>query len=227
MSGKILFLHGYTQSGPSFAKKSAGLRKALKKLGFTTYYPSAPVPLLVTPDMPAEEQERLRGLGYKDDDSYAWFVKDEKTGAYEGMEQSWAVLKDYIKAEGPFVGVVGFSQGAVVAAVLCGYISKLLDPSYAFKFAVLFSGFKSTLPEHEQYFPVKIPTLHVSGANDVIVPPARSQTLIDASVETGRKVYQHPGGHFVPSNREVVTVVNEWITEPLKEAEPEQDEATA
>ncbi|KAK9449644.1 serine hydrolase FSH [Limtongia smithiae] len=218
-SKKILFLHGYTQSGPSFAKKSAGLRKALGKLGYTTHYPTGPVPLLVPADAPEEERQRLLSLGYKEDESYAWFVKNDATGEYDGLTETWGVLKAFIETEGPFVGLVGFSQGAVLGGMLVNKLAELVPTHPKLRFAVLFSGFKAEAPGTEKYFPVTIPTLHITGEKDSIVPPARSESLVNACVEAGRKVYQHPGGHFVPSNREVVTVVGSWITETLEEVE--------
>ncbi|KAK9455099.1 serine hydrolase FSH [Dipodascopsis uninucleata] len=226
MSGKILFLHGYTQSGSSFAKKSAGLRKALTKLGFEALYATGPIALTVPEDASEEERARLSGIGYGED-SYAWFIKNDSTGNYDGIDKSWTYLSDYIRKQGPFVGAIGFSQGAGILGLLCNNLQKLVPEHPPLKFAVLFSGFRSTVPEHQKLYPITLPTLHVLGQNDSIVPVERSQTLVDASEESNRTVYIHPGGHFVPSNREVVTYVNNWILDTLKRADESDSTASA
>lgn len=45
--------------------------------------------------------------------------------------------------------------------------------------------------------PSSLPTLHITGRNDVVVTPERSQTLIDACLN--KRVEIHDGGHFTPS----------------------------
>lgn len=45
--------------------------------------------------------------------------------------------------------------------------------------------------------PASLPTLHITGRNDVVVTPERSQTLIDACLN--KRVEVHDGGHFTPS----------------------------
>ena len=47
--------------------------------------------------------------------------------------------------------------------------------------------------------PAHLPTLHIMGRNDVVVPPERSQTLVDACPDENRRVEVHDGGHFTPS----------------------------
>ncbi|KAK9378105.1 serine hydrolase FSH [Kockiozyma suomiensis] len=215
-AGKILFLHGYTQSGPVFAKRSAGLRKALGKLGFTTHYATAPISRLVPLDAPEEERQALFAKGFKEEDSYAWFVQNDATGEYDGIEESWDVLKSYIEKEGPFVGVVGFSQGAVLGSMLVHTLSRLAPTQEGFKFAVLVSGFRARCPGSDECYPITIPTLHVMGEADTIVSNEKSQTLVDACVEDQRKVYVHAGGHFVPSNKDAVSAVTGFIKEVLK-----------
>ncbi|KAK9459501.1 serine hydrolase FSH [Lipomyces oligophaga] len=213
-AGKILCLHGYTQSGPVFAKRSAGLRKAIGKMGYTLHYATGPIERLVPKDAPEEEREALFSKGFKEEDSYAWFVMNDETNQYDGLEDSWAILKTYIEMEGPFVGLLGFSQGAVLGSMLIGKL-KVLVPSMAedLKWAILVSGFRARCEGADQYYPIDIPTMHIMGLADSIVSREKSQTLIDACTEQGRKVYEHDGGHFVPSKREAVNTVTGWIAE--------------
>ncbi|KAK9330114.1 serine hydrolase FSH [Lipomyces starkeyi] len=215
--GKILFLHGYTQSGSLFSKKSAALRKALQKLGFTASYPTAPIKLALPDSADPEERAQLEGQGI-DDESCGWWVKDEEKEEYVGLDKTWAYLAEYIKEEGPFDGAVGFSQGAALAGMLCSQITKIAPDHPPFKFAVLYSGFRSPLPQHKYiYNPlISTPTLHILGSLDTVVSEQRSKTLIDACEQDMRVVYTHPGGHFVPSSKISLNTVTGWILATMK-----------
>ena len=37
----------------------------------------------------------------------------------KGFEESWKLIKTTIEEEGPFDGIMGFSQGAAFAALIC------------------------------------------------------------------------------------------------------------
>ncbi|KAJ8101361.1 serine hydrolase FSH [Lipomyces tetrasporus] len=224
--GKILFLHGYTQSGALFSKKSAALRKALLKLGFAASYPTAPIKLALPDSADPEERAELEGQGI-DDDSYGWWVKDEEKQEYVGLDKTWAFLAEYIKKEGPFDGAVGFSQGAALAGMLCSQVTKIAPDHPPFKFAVMYSGFRSPLPQHNYiYNPlISTPTLHVLGSLDTVVSEQRSKTLIDACEKDKRVVYMHPGGHFVPSSREALNTVTGWILTTVEASKAPADAA--
>ncbi|KAK9385646.1 serine hydrolase FSH [Lipomyces mesembrius] len=211
--GKILFLHGYTQSGSLFSKKSAALRKALQKLGYTASYPTAPIKLALPDSADLEERAQLEGKSI-DDESFGWWVLDEeKEEEYVGLDKTWAYLAEYIEEEGPFDGTVGFSQGAALAGMLCSQITKIAPDHPPFKFAVLYSGFGSQLPQHPL---ISTPTLHILGSLDTVVSEQRSKTLIDACEKDMRVVYTHPGGHFVPSSKNSLNTVTGWILTTMK-----------
>ncbi|KAK9468357.1 serine hydrolase FSH [Lipomyces arxii] len=215
---KVLFLHGYTQSGTLFSKKSAALRKALIKLGFSAHYPTAPIKLSVPDSADPEERAEIQGQGI-DEDSFGWWVLDNEKQDYVGLDKTFAYLADYVRTEGPFVGVVGFSQGAALAGMLCSQLSTLVPETPALKFAVLYSGFKSKLPQHQYMYTPRLttPTLHVLGSVDTVVSEERSRWLIDACADDSRTVFTHPGGHFVPSSKDALTVVCNWVVNAVRE----------
>ena len=135
---KILCLHGYTQSGPQFSSKTGALRKALssalspRPLQFS--YPTAPLRLHAA-DIPgykvetdgATETEAMQAI-----EAYGWWrrrgnhVQTNAVGGqvvYSGLGAGLDVIASCILAEGPFDGVIGFSQGACAA----GMVASLLD----------------------------------------------------------------------------------------------------
>jgi predicted esterase len=68
---------------------------------------------------------------------------------------------------GPFDGVLGFSQGAAMASLLCA-LQQQSDADFRFRFAVMFGGFTPRSTDLvELYAPtaplITIPTLHVYG----------------------------------------------------------------
>lgn len=120
-------LHGYTQSGPLFQAKTGALRKTLQKAfpaGCDLVYPTAPIRL-----SPADETflaNQAEEKGEEEIDAWAWWRR-KGTGepyTYEGIELGLGKIAEVLKTEGPFDGVVGFSQGGACAAM----IASLLEP---------------------------------------------------------------------------------------------------
>lgn len=113
-----------------------------------------------------------------------------------------AQLDSYIAVGGPFDGVMGFSAGAVVAALYMADKHRRGEQS-PFKCAVFLSAAK--IIEEQEYLGfnvakrplIQVPTAHIWGANDLTAPtgghdlsrlcePALVQTII------------HDGGHEIP-----------------------------
>lgn len=132
---KILMLHGYTQSGPSFHSKTRSLEKKL-----TTAFPAAPKPghlpeypggvelvyptgpmKLAPSDIPGYDADSAKE-GEEQPEAYGWW-KFEKIGEpnlfrYEGLDLGFERVAEVIKESGPFDGCIGFSQGAGFAGIL-------------------------------------------------------------------------------------------------------------
>lgn len=149
---KLLCLPGYLQNGAVLAEKSSGLRKALtKKLGYQMDYMDPPFvipnkellpfPLAADAD---EASERWQGIVDKNFNRCWWLANNP--GEHEGFEQSLNHVVDYIRTNGPYDGVVGFSQGAAMAAIVANSIEWLLPEHGPFKVAAYFSGFAFTKP---------------------------------------------------------------------------------
>jgi predicted esterase len=107
---QVLCLHGYRQSAESFKNKLGALRKMLKKhieFVFVTAPHEVPMP-------PGQEPQ----FGW-------WFCSEDRTFSARtpcktsvGLEDSWELLGRVFADQGPFHGVLGFSQGAAMAAML-------------------------------------------------------------------------------------------------------------
>lgn len=122
-------------------------------------------------------------------------------------------LNDYVSIEGPFDGVMAFSQGAGLAAMYLIHKS-LQEPTQdsPFKVAIFISSiaavydpvtwFKDSkvrrLDPAVDGQPISIPTAHIWGMHDALQSECRE--VSELSDKASRAVFIHDGGHEVPSS---------------------------
>ncbi|KAL7620892.1 Family of serine hydrolases 3 [Parahypoxylon ruwenzoriense] len=250
---RILMLHGFTQSGPLFSSKTKALSKLLVKalspapynLHPTLLYPTGPHRLRPS-DIPgyvpagagaaSEEGGEAEARDEDDSDNWAWFRKDEATGAYRGLSEGMHAIASAIRdSNGPIDGVVGFSQGGATAALVASaleypyrplplppaekaeedlsWVSALrsANADRPLRFCVVYSGFWAP-PRSLQWLyepPIGTPTLHFLGSLDTVVDESRSRALIDRCRDPD--VVVHPGGHYVPVAKDWVMALIGWL----------------
>ena len=78
-------------------------------------------------------------------------------------------MKKTVKENGPFDGVIGFSQGGSLTAMLC-LMQESRIHDFGFKFAIIIAGFKSQCSPHDNIYSTisTIPSLHVIGEGDQV-----------------------------------------------------------
>ncbi|KAL1893080.1 hypothetical protein Cpir12675_004271 [Ceratocystis pirilliformis] len=250
---KVLMIHGYTQSGSLFRSKVRAVEKALLKalnpLGITLafLYPTAPIRLCPR-DIPGWQPKDTNDTGDDDIDAFGWFRFEENSLTYKDIENGAATLSAEIRAAGGVDIVLGFSQGAFVAAALAAiletpyrtpqdleqktWVNELREANQRnpVKFAVVYSGFISKATNLMWLYEPKLktPSLHILGGLDSIVSEERSTALIERCEDP--KVYVHPGSHYVPVGREWLNAVAGYFKKYLyddlqlkKEATTESD----
>lgn len=111
----------------------------------------------------------------------------------EGWGTSWEYLQKVFHELGPFDGVLGFSQGAAVAAALCQ-----LRASVHFRFAVLCSGYRPPFLFAEAGT-ISCPSLHIYGDQDRQIHDRTSEQLADLFCDDERTVVKHGCGHIIPT----------------------------
>ncbi|PUZ47403.1 hypothetical protein GQ55_7G161800 [Panicum hallii var. hallii] len=136
---------------------------------------------------------------------YEWFQFVGKVSGGQdpiecrNLDMCLSYLEELMIREGPFDGLLGFSQGAVVSAVLTG----LQEQGLAFtglakvKCVMVMSGGKiQAPPAAARAFASKImcPSLHFIGDNDFT--KAHGEELVQAFADP--LVIRHPAGHTVP-----------------------------
>jgi hypothetical protein len=134
---------------------------------------------------------------------------------HEGFS-GWEQTRDWITGQlsaGPRIdGLFGFSQGAALAGLLAALQGSPRAPrGLDFGFAIMVGGFTSFLPQHADLFPrpLTIPSAHVIGRGDGIVP--RSDSLELAGRFAGPLVLEHSGGHVIPADRTVAEPIARFL----------------
>ncbi|KAH6683702.1 dihydrofolate reductase [Plectosphaerella plurivora] len=241
----ILMLHGYTQSGPLFRSKTRALEKLLAKaltplnLNAVCHYPTGPlrldakeIPGYTPPEGDAEDEGET--------DSWAWFRKRDDPQVpggitYIGLDSGMNTVAEAIRGiEGGVDGVIGFSQGgamtALVASVLETPHREVPEASAAWatdlreanggrglKFAGIYSGFFATDEALAwTYEPkIQIPSVHFIGSLDTVVEESRSQALVERFEDP--VIVVHPGGHYVPISKEWAMALAGFVQRRVKE----------
>ncbi|KAH8703754.1 dihydrofolate reductase [Talaromyces proteolyticus] len=127
---KILMLHGYTQSGSLFRAKTGALAKALTKAfplhTVSLSYPTGP--LRLTPsDVPGYTPSWNDPVAEANEiEAYGWWRRSNTANPpeYVGINNGLATVAKTLREEGPFDGVIGFSQGATMAYMVASLLEE-------------------------------------------------------------------------------------------------------
>ncbi|KAK6344392.1 hypothetical protein TWF696_008028 [Orbilia brochopaga] len=232
----ILMLHGKTQSGALFYAKTRALEKHLIKIcaprRLAFHYPTAPHRLHLR-DIPDVDPALLQSDDGDDDSegAYTWWRKDEVTGEYRGIDETWRFLSDYLDKNGPFTGAIGFSQGAALAAILAAALEparadrKPASFAASFKsthpplaFAVAYCGFRAPNEEYRWLYEpsIRTPVLNVLGSLDTVVDEKMMLALVAACA--GKRVLWHPGGHYVVVKKQWLDAVGAFVRESIHDS---------
>jgi Serine hydrolase (FSH1) len=182
---RVLCLHGYHGTGAILRRQMAPLAGSLP----------ASIEFVYT-DAPS------LALG-----SFGWW--------HEGFS-GWERTRDWIAGQlsaGPRIdGLFGFSQGAALTGLLAALRESPQAPrGLDFRFAIMVGGFTSFLPQHADLFrrPLTIPSVHVIGRSDGIVPQPDSLKLAGRFADP--LVLEHGGGHIIPGDRAVAGPIARFL----------------
>lgn len=223
VKGTILCLHGFAQNGVVFSVKASGIRKALKKAGYHTVFIDAPI-VLTPADLPFAAAKLGADDKAEDVNFRGWvYTQAEKFD----IQPSLDVVKKAYEEHGPFVGIMGFSQGSgITGAILSSFNEVVGDEkaTEALKFAILYSGFKFDNESVQHYYDKRItlPTLHVIGELDTLVSNERS--LKFAELCDDATILKHPGGHYCPSTKDLLKKEVAWVTSVVDGTREKKDD---
>ncbi|KAL9618084.1 MAG: hypothetical protein Q9160_007154 [Pyrenula sp. 1 TL-2023] len=198
----FLCLHGKGTNSKVFEIQTAALRYALgdhHTYDFAEGVISAPI------------NPEARDYFPADDAYFQYFSEDDPAGCLKAVHD----LDNFIAAEGPFDGVIAFSQGAAVASTLMldrlrrDRARELVDP--VFKCAIFIGaaipcdpaelaeqGIIRPLSSEADGEVIEIPTTHIWGQQEWSPLPPRMAMLCRGEQ---RNVYTHEGGHVIPGTQ--------------------------
>ncbi|KAG8166846.1 hypothetical protein KVR01_002535 [Diaporthe batatas] len=234
---KILMLHGYAQTGPLFRSKTGAMSKlmakALPDVNASRIYPTGPQKLQPS-DIPGF-QPRDGAEGEEAPETFGWFYHDEEAGPYRGFDVGMRAVADAIEDAGGVDGVLAFSQGAAVAAL----VAAAMEPDRALpedpaqrawvlrlreanggrplRFCILYSGFVARPGAGLGWLyegRIKTPSCHFFGSLDTVVAEERCRALADHFVDP--EAFVHPGGHHVPVRKEWVAPLTGFLKHVLE-----------
>eukprot|EP00026_Physarum_polycephalum_P001088 Phypoly_transcript_01089.p1 GENE.Phypoly_transcript_01089~~Phypoly_transcript_01089.p1 ORF type:complete len:1180 (+),score=247.08 Phypoly_transcript_01089:133-3672(+) len=192
---RVLMLHSFRQNAQLMKKRTAKLRKAFAAVGIELVYVNAPIAY----EAQGEEKDTvLKTFGKLPPTEHqrCFWMSQDNNNVYEGVDVSIRYLSDLFTTQGPFLGVMAFSHGGAMAAILAA-----LQPfeSVKFSFAIFISAYPARARDYKDYFlpnKQKLPSLHILGHKDLLMDPERSRALANAFQDS--ILLEHNGGHFVP-----------------------------
>ncbi|XP_032119301.1 esterase OVCA2 [Sapajus apella] len=203
---RVLCLAGFRQSERGFREKTGALRKALRGraelvcLSGPHPVPDAPGPESARSDFgscPPEEQPRGWWFSEQEADVFSAL---EEPAVCRGLEEALGTVAQALNRLGPFDGLLGFSQGAALAALVCA-LGQAGDSRFPLpRFVILVSGFCPRglgFKESILQRPLSLPSLHVFGDTDKVIPSPESMQLASRFPEA--VTLTHSGGHFIPA----------------------------
>ncbi|XP_061460785.1 esterase OVCA2 [Rhineura floridana] len=214
---RLLCLHGYRQNAGSFRARTGALRKTLRGR-VKLLYVDAPHAVVARPQPGEAASDPLEA------DSKGWWFSNPQEGTFhaleeasscKGLEESLEAIAKAFVEQGPIHGLLGFSQGAALVGIVCA-LKQCGDPRFPFDFAIVVAGFKSRAASHRSYYrePISMPSLHVLGETDRVIPAEMSREL--ASHFTEPLTLTHPGGHFIPASAPQKTAYLEFLDQFIK-----------
>lgn len=209
---RILVLHGFYDSAENRQSQMRNLIRSMKDIEFV--FINAPFSFvdynfLKSSDNPSNEQ-RYQWMSYKPE----WPVTNYQ---YDTIKESVEYIVNYINQNGPFDGILGFSQGAIVCAVMAFNISNWPTLPSCIKFIILIGcppindeAIKPILETSDKNSQL-VPSLHISGSNDTLITTEMSETVFKYFNPSLAEFYTHKGGHYCPSDSDFRQKLKDFI----------------
>lgn len=185
---RVLCLHGFRTSAAIFEKQILRWSPSILELLDLTFL-----------DGPYTARGKSEVEGIFPGPYFEWYQFNKDFSELTNLEECKDYITNYMREHGPFDGLMGFSQGGVLAAAFAGLQQKGLalqqHPPLRFIILVSGAGFNNQQLMHECYSePVKCPSVHIIGALDFLKKVNEELVLKFENP----LVIRHEGKHTVP-----------------------------
>jgi predicted esterase len=217
MKPVLLAFHGFTLNGELMRQRlEPFIQEWEPELDLVA--PDAPHPC--SPQTVEAMRQLMRGMETPAP-HLCWWNASSDASVYEGLDRTLLVVREEMERRAP-IGVLGFSQGAMLAAVIAALSARSEVP--AIRFAVLIAGAtpraKALQPLFER--PIDVPSLHVYGDRDLFAG-ANAARLAEHFDPSSRSVHIWPGSHVIPTRgaaaQEISTFVRRHV-DAARQMEP-------
>ncbi|PYH91927.1 hypothetical protein BO71DRAFT_384662 [Aspergillus ellipticus CBS 707.79] len=207
---RFLCLHGAGTSAEIFEIQSGGITYDLAKKGHTFKYANGYMEDAVEPQL----KDIFPGP------FYSHYPRDRAPG--EKLAPAIKHVQQIIESDGPFDAVMGFSQGAAIAAAMIAQHAQTHQEPL-FKLAVFICAatpFDSTgnefLSAPAGEYPIQIPTTHIVGKQDPLY--AYSMRLFRLCEPGKAQFYDHGSKHMVPFDMKITEAMVAAIEVSIRRA---------
>jgi len=210
----IICLHGYSMNSEWL---QSWLDPIQQRLGndYRLLYPQGPIecPVEEVRAMTARFNMTLPEARIGKGKNWCWYRADEaKPPTYHQIETTLDFLADYFLTHGPIEGVIGWSQGAVMTAILAALMQSENENNFSFNWAMLCGGFLPGDPRYRPLFaqPLTLPTLHVSGTQESDFMQQQATKMCAAFIDAER--LDTPCGHIMPVKYpDYMNKIADWV----------------
>jgi predicted esterase len=204
MRSALLSLHGFTMNGPSLRRHLGELEPRLSK-HVDLVFPNAPHTASEASVLAL--LQRMGGTRSAPPQLEWWNASDDGR-VYQGWEATRESLRTEVLRH-PAAGLLGFSQGAAVAAAVAALACRGAFPPLSF--VVLVAGFAprsaELLPLLDE--PLTIPSLHIWGQDDAFAK--HGPGLASKFSSLTRRIVTWKGGHSVPASGDAADAIVEFV----------------
>ncbi|KAI1503153.1 serine hydrolase FSH [Biscogniauxia marginata] len=208
---KFLCLHGYQQSAAIMQSETLFLKDIFEQtIGEDVEFFYLTAPYLSDPTASNEP-------------TYSWWVDDPTATEFE----TFNYISNILDKEGPFDGIVGFSQGGSVGALIAAFLErpKSARPSNfttahsPLRLMVSYSGYHEDDARLQKFYTQKIktPIIHFISSTDPVMAEERCFRLVRRCEDPDDRVivYTGSGFHRVPATKMTAQALSRFLKEVL------------
>ena len=243
-----LCFHGFSQNGFVFRQRTGSVRTKKLKREYEFVFLDAPHCVDGVFDVDVNDEKNIEKRENEETamgTMRSWWLAGENvsSGATKAKDGSWirpakstkivrleetvALIENALKEhEGRVRALVGFSQGATLIGILKRVKPELFENVRRVVSVAGFDPLDARFYEKdgfdEKSVVIDVPSMHVHGKNDALVTRDRSDRLRDKFYNKEKSVvFEHEGGHGVPTSREFREAFEKFLLIPDGEGKDE------
>ncbi|KAH6617684.1 serine hydrolase FSH [Chaetomium sp. MPI-SDFR-AT-0129] len=206
---------------------------AVPPKGFEEYFGKPPYFRFIEPDkdvdagVTQQDDVLARIRDFPDcetpEDTMRELMRDGIATTHRSTDNALKFLVNIMEEQGPFDAIIGYSEGATVAATLLLHEqqrSKKKDIPPMFKYAIFFAGWPPVDPVHHNMIlsdetdaTIEIPTCHIIGSLDPYVHG--SMALYNVCDPDTAYMFDHAKGHTLPRDKDTVRELGDVVREAI------------